>query len=304
MMLMELLQLHYFRTVARMEHITKAAKELNIAQPALSKTIARLEEDLGVPLFDRQNRQIRLNTFGKAFLKKVETALTVLEEGRREVADLAGLERGSIHLATNTLNRISNSIGAFCSLYPDVNFRIIQTAPASMEDMVELLEQGEIDMCFTAARFDRLGICELPVLNAEVFLAVPLGHRLAGRHSICLHEVADDPFVEYKAGHPFRKMNEEFCRKAGIRRNIVCEVDEPAAIGSLVLAGLGVAFVPACNKEENSPLTLLRIDDPVCQRLFTLAWLEKRYLSKAARQFQDFLVQHFGELQKPVNLVR
>lgn len=64
---MELLQLQYFRTVARMEHMTKAAKELRIAQPALSKTIARLEEDLGVPLFDRQNRQIKLNEFGRAF---------------------------------------------------------------------------------------------------------------------------------------------------------------------------------------------------------------------------------------------
>lgn len=92
---MELLQLHYFQTVARMEHMTKAAKELRIAQPALSKTIARLEEDLGVPLFDRQSRQIKLNSFGKAFLKSVDTALSALEEGRREVSDLAGMERGA-----------------------------------------------------------------------------------------------------------------------------------------------------------------------------------------------------------------
>ena len=82
---MELLQLHYFQTVARMEHMTKAAKELRIAQPALSKTIARLEEDLGVQLFDRQNRQIKLNSFRKAFLKSVDTALSALEEGKRGV---------------------------------------------------------------------------------------------------------------------------------------------------------------------------------------------------------------------------
>jgi DNA-binding transcriptional LysR family regulator len=297
---MELLQLQYFQTVARLEHMTKAAKELRIAQPALSKTIARLEEDLGVPLFDRHSRQIRLNTFGTAFLKKVETALTVLEEGRREVADLAGMERGSISLATTTLNRLSKSLGAFRSLYPEVNFRIIQIAPASTEDMVRLLENGEIDLCFTAASLNRSGIRELPVLNAEVFLAVPPGHRLEGRHSICLNEVADDPFIEYKEGHPFRKMNEEFCRKAGIRPNVVCEVDEPAALASLVLAGLGVAFVPAGKRDEESPLTLLHIDDPVCERVFTIAWLEKRYLSKAAREFQNFLVRYFSELQKPL----
>lgn len=64
---MELLQLKYFQTVARLEHMTKAAEELHIAQPSLSKTIARLEKDLGVPLFDRQGRQITLNSFGKYF---------------------------------------------------------------------------------------------------------------------------------------------------------------------------------------------------------------------------------------------
>ncbi len=69
---MELLQLKYFQTVARLEHMTKAAEELHIAQPSLSKTIARLEKDLGVPLFDRQGRQITLNSFGKVFLKRVE----------------------------------------------------------------------------------------------------------------------------------------------------------------------------------------------------------------------------------------
>ena len=66
---MELLQLKYFQTVARLEHMTKAAEELHIAQPSLSKTIARLEKDLGVPLFDRQGRQITLNSFRKSIFK-------------------------------------------------------------------------------------------------------------------------------------------------------------------------------------------------------------------------------------------
>lgn len=254
-------------------------------------TIARLEEDLGVPLFDRQGRQIRLNSFGKAFLKKVETALTMLEEGRREVTDLAGLERGSIYLATSTLNRLSEALGAFISLYPEVNFRITQ---ASMEEMAQLMENGEIDYCFTAIPIEGPGINELPVLREEVFLAVPPGHRLAKRRSISLSEVASDPFVGYKEGYPFRKMNDEFCRKAGFTPNVVCEVDEPAAIGSLVRAGLGVAFVGACKIDQESPLVRLHIDHPVCQRTFRLVWNEKRYLSIAARKFRDFIVQHFA----------
>ncbi|MBD0383003.1 LysR family transcriptional regulator [Paenibacillus sedimenti] len=291
---MELLQLQYFRTVARLEHMTKAAQELRIAQPALSKTIARLEENLGVPLFDRQGRQIRLNTFGKVFLEKAETALTALEEGRRQVNDLAGMKYGTISLATSTLNRLSEPLGMFLSQYPEVNFQISQ---ASMDEIADLIENGEVDFGFTALPIGRQGIREQTVINEEVFLAVPAGHRLANRRSISLSEVANDSFIGYKEGYLFQKMNNEFCKKAGITPKIVCEVDEPSSIANLVRAGLGVAFIGACNKDDTS-LVSLHIDEPVCQRAFQLAWNEKHYLSKAALEFRDFIVQYFDQLQK------
>ena len=138
---MELLQLKYFKTVARTEHITKAAQELHISQPALSVTIARLEEEVGVPLFDRIGRQIRLNAFGKTFLKQVDTALEALETGKRQVTDMAGLERGSVLVATTTLNRVSELLAPFLALYPHINFRITQ---ASTEELkIQLLEKAK-----------------------------------------------------------------------------------------------------------------------------------------------------------------
>ncbi len=297
---MELLQLHYFRTVAKLEHMTRAAQELHIAQPALSKTISRLEADVGVPLFDREGRQIRLNSFGKAFLHKVETALNALEEGRREVADMAGIEHGSVGLAMSTLNRLTDPLSAFLAVYPNVNFRITQ---ASMEEMARLLEAGEVDFCFTAMPIDRPDINAADVLHEEVFLAVPPGHRLADRGSVALSEVADEPFIGYKEGFIFQKMNDVFCREAGISPNFVCRVDEPAAIASLVRTGLGVAFAGGCNMGASStPLTLLHIERPVCRRTFQLAWHEKRYLSRAARHFRDFVVDYFAGRQKQAEM--
>lgn len=287
---MELLQLQYFQTVARLEHMTKAAEELRVAQPALSKTISRLEKDLGVPLFDRQGRQIRLNSFGKAFLKKAETALKALEEGRREVADLAGMERGSIYLVTSTLERLSEPLAAFRSQYPEVNFRITQ---ASMEEMGAVLAKGDVDFSFTAIPIEQLGIRQLDIVGEEVFLGVPPGHPLAGRKSVSLSETAEEPFICYKEGYPFRKMNDEFCRLAGISRHVVCEVDEPASIASLVSAGLGIAFVGSCS--PNVSFVRIPIKDPVCYRTFRLAWLENHYLSAAALKFKDFLVQYYAD---------
>lgn len=296
---MELLQLYYFQTVARMEHMTKAAKELRIAQPALSKTIARLEEDLGVPLFDRQNRKIRLNAFGKAFLKNVDAALSALEEGRREVRDMAGAERGSIRLATTALNRLSGALGAFRAQHPEVKFHIIQIAPASSKDMVLMLENGEVDLCFTAAALDEPQIQERPVVNGKISLAVPYGHRLEARESITLHELSGESFVEYKQGHPFQKFNEEMCRTAGIKRQVVCEVDEPGALVSLVAAGMGVALVPNCKGDEIGKYSLVDIENPSFYRSFLIAWLEQRYMSEAARQFLQFVPEYFSRVQRP-----
>ncbi|NRR21828.1 LysR family transcriptional regulator [Brevibacillus sp. MS2.2] len=289
---MELLQLKYFQTVARTEHMTRAAKELRIAQPALSVTIARLEEELGVPLFDRVGRQIRLNVFGKAFLNKVDIALGALDDGKREISDLAGLERGSVLLATTTLNRVSELLAPFLSLYPHISFRITQATTEELK--VQLLEKGEIDFCLTSSSIDRPGICNLSLLTEEIVLAVPSAHRLAGRHRIHLSEVANDPFISLKPGYSFREITDDFCREAGFRPNIVCEGDEPAAISGLVRAGLGVAFLPIAAKKELPPLTLLHIEEPVCQWTPHLVWHEKHYLSLAAQTFREFVVQHYA----------
>ncbi len=294
-MTLELLQLRYFRTVARLEHMTRAAEQLHIAQPALSRTISRLEEDLGVPLFDRANRQIRLNAFGKAFLGKVEAALSFLEEGKKEVKDMAGLERGMVSIATNALSRLAPAIAAFRERLPEVGFRINQIAPAETHSIGELLEQGDADLGFGPMSMDKQGIREWPVLQTEVFLAVPLGHRLADRGSLKLEQAADEPFIEYKIGHPFRQVNDEISRRAGIQRTIVCEVEEPAALGSLVQAGLGVAFVPGCKGDETPQYALLRIEGPDNRRAFSVFWNEARYLSEAAREFQRFLVEYYAD---------
>ena len=287
---MELLQLRYFRTVARLEHMTKAAQELHIAQPALSKTISRLEENIGVPLFDRQGGRIRLNSFGKAFLGKVEQALILLEEGKKEASELAGLEQGSIHLATSTLDRLSDALSDFIAQHPHVNFRITQT---SMEEMDDMVENGEVDLCFTALPIQRQDMSSVSVLKEGVFLGVSPKHRLAGRSSVRLSELAEDPFIGYKEGLPLQLMNEQLLREAGIVPNFVCRVDEPAAIASLVRAGLGVALVGNCGGPD-SKLCLLPIEFPVCQRNFQLVWHNKRYLSLAARAFRDFLGGYFA----------
>lgn len=212
--------------------------------------------------------------------------------------DLAGLERGMVSIATNTLNCLSPAVAAFREKFPDVSFRINQIAPAETYSIGELLKQSITDLGFGPISFLKPGIREFPVLQTEVFLAVPRGHRLENQSSITLEHAADAPFIEYKIGHPFRQVNDEISRRAGIQRTIICEVDEPAALGSLVQAGLGLAFVPGCKWNEVTQYTLLPIEGPDKKHTFFVSWNKTRYLSEAAREFQHFLVEYYADKQE------
>jgi len=289
---MELLQLQYFRKVAELEHMTKAAEELHIAQPALSKTISRLEEDVGVPLFDRKGRQIRLNAYGKAFLRKVETALQALEDGQKEVEDMAGLERGRVYVATTTHKCFSDAIGDFIARRPGARLHISQ---ASEAEKTEKLRRGELDLCITFPPIQLPDIEGAAFLTERIMLAVPLGHPFAGRGSIRLAEAAAEPFICIKPENPFREMTDEFCRQAGFAPNVVCEVDEHSAVGHFLSTGIGIAFLPETLLEKfDAPFHVLEIEEPECLRTYQIAWAKNRYLSAAAKEFRDFIVQRFA----------
>lgn len=294
---MDLLQLSYFRVVARSEHMTKAAAELAIAQPSLSKTISRLENELGVKLFDRQGRSIQLNRFGKAFLEHIDTAFYSLEEGKRKVRDMSGLERGEISLVAASIYWLPELLHRFQMHYPAVLFHLSQCA---LTEMPQRLERGECDICFLSIPMIKSGIQWKPLLTEEILLVVPAGHRLAERDTISLSEVVQEAIVIEKAGSGLRDLVDIFCQQAGFTLAVAYEIDEPAALYAFVKAHLGVAFSPALMKKQinEQGLVALRLTDPICQRTFGLAWHQDHYLSEAARAFQQFVTEYFAELKQ------
>lgn len=291
---MDILQLLYFRTVARTEHITQAAKELQIAQPSLSMMISRLENDLGVPLFDRQGRNIKLNEFGKIYLRYVETSLTALEQGEQAIKELSGLERGSVSLVTYSVLRFKHLLGTFFAKYPQANMRISQDG--IMENRLRLLEQGKADFYLAYPPLQKAGIQGVQVWTDELVLAVPHTHRFVGRTGISLSEAKDEPFIGLKKGTSARLLHDGFCRQAGFEPRVICEVDEPAAVAALVAAGLGVSFVPMSPESSDPSISCIHIDEPACLRPLQLAWIESRTLSKAAVAFRDFVMDYYSQL--------
>lgn len=292
---MDLIQLQYFISVARLEHFTRAAEELYVAQSSVSRAIARLEEELGVPLFDKKGRQVHLNRFGQAFLQKVERAFKELEEGRRELEDMSRPEQGQVVLAI--LPSIASQILPkllidFREKYPEISFRFHQDSAAQMLDK---MEQGDIDLCITMVDKKRSSLKWVELMTEEMFLGVPPVHRLAQRTKVLLNEVAEEPFICLKRGHGVRDIGDNLCRQAGFEPKIVFEGEEIGTVRSLVAAGLGVAFFPEMvlqNLEEPMPVPL-HVEEPVCRRIIGLAWTENRYMSGAVRLFRDAVIDYY-----------
>lgn len=292
---MELLQLQYFLTVARMEHVTEAARSLHVTQSSLSKTIQRLEEDLGVPLFDRTGRKLRLNEFGSKFLSRVERALFELEQGKLELHDLSNPEHGTLELAVTTASTLPNILREFRKKRPDIQFHVQML---TTQEMVTLLHRGEVDFCLSSPPIQDDDInCEIVFID-PILVAVPRGHRLADRSIVSLTELKDESFVGVKKGYGTRDLVDSICKSVGFVPTYVYEGDEPARLIQLVEAEIGIAFIPSTARDSREQITYLRVENHELVREIALLWHKSRYISRAAQEFREVVVDYFGDVCK------
>ncbi|MGG4452191.1 LysR family transcriptional regulator [Brevibacillus porteri] len=292
---MELLQLQYFLTVARMEHVTEAARSLHVTQSSLSKTIQRLEEDLGVPLFDRKGRKLRLNEFGSKFLCRVERALFELEQGKLELSDLSNPEHGTLELAVTTASTLPTILREFRRKRPDIQFHVQML---TTQEMVTLLHRGAVDFCLSSPPIQEDGIeCQIVYID-PILVAVPRGHRLADRNIISLTELQDESFVGVKRGYGTRDFVDSICKSAGFAPTYVYEGDEPARLIQLVEAEIGIAFIPSTARDSREQIKYLQVENHELVREIALLWHKSRYISRAAQEFREVVVDYFRDVCK------
>ena len=293
---MDLLQLRYFQAVARHQHVSRAAAELRVAQPALSRAIARLEAELGVPLFDRRGRRVRLNRFGAMFLARADRALDELDQGQHELRDAAGLAQGTVAVAAETLRTLSGLVAGFLAGHPGVRFRLFQS-PAPV--MAAQLQAGEVDLCLASQPLDGPGFRSVELLSEEVLLAVPPAHHLAGHTRAEAGALAGEPIVTTRPGYWQRALTDRLFAGAGTEPVIVCEGDEPYAIRGLISAGVGIGLMPAMARRlaPDPPVGWLHLDAPYldapCRRTLSLVWRADAYRPAAARALADFATGYF-----------
>lgn len=295
---MDLLQLEYFKTVARLEHMSNAARKLNISQPALSNTISRLEEELGLELFDRQGRNIYLNPYGKKFLKRVNTIFFELDEGVREIHDLANIIEHSISIAAVIPNLLTSILTLFIQENPGV--KMVQYSSFHGR-MLKQLENFEIDFAITTSPSADASFDWLPLAKVPLYLTVPKHHPLAGIENVMLKELVGEKFINLNENFEFRQRTDFLFQEAGFLPNTYIELEDINSIFELVAKDYGVTlhskFNPArANYYKN--LVQIPIADEGAFIELGLVWNKRHYLSKTALKFKDFLIKYFEQRQK------
>lgn len=278
---MDLNTLTQFLAVARLEHLSRAADELRIAQPSLSRSIARLESELGVPLFDRAGR-LRLNDAGQLFRDYVERSLGELDAGRRAVAETTGAGFGAVRLASETFLTFTGPLAAYKRAHPDVDVELHQMPAA---EMARSLQARDVDLCIASQPIAAEGLESVQLFDEPVGVGTSLEHPLADRSSVTVDELAGESFISAGRGHWQRRLLERLFAARNLTPEIVCEVDELSAIAELISAGLGIGLVPGIARRvaASVPGAWIAVDSPDCRRTATLYWRAGSRLPTAAR---------------------
>jgi DNA-binding transcriptional LysR family regulator len=280
-------QLRYFRTVIRIGSISRAADELGLTQPALSRALARLEREVGAALLLRQSRPLALTRQGKVFLVRVERALDELDAAQSEIADQLGNAPGMISigfLRSLGASFVPTVVRDFLRTHPDTRFTFMQNNSALLE--AQLLA-GEIALCITARMPHNPAIAWSQIGTQPLGLIVPADHRLARRRSVRLNDVRGETFISFKPGHAVRDFTDDLCRRAGFEPTSAFEAEESSSIRGFVAAGFGIALVPLTGGHEDHPR--VAVLDSGAKRPIGVMWLGDRYLSTAEVRFRTYL---------------
>lgn len=288
-------ELRWFVAVAEREHVTAAAAELHVSQPALSRALARVQAHVGVPLFDRRGRNLRLNRYGRLYLERARRALAELDAGGEELAAATGTAGGGTVLLAflHTLGSwlVPALLRGFGAAHPEVTLRLDQ---GSAQEMLQRLRSGDVDLILTSPRPEDASIGWHPLATEPLRLVVGPGHPLAARKRVRLAEVAGEPFVAMKSEYGLRGATDALCAAAGFTPRITFEGDDIGTLRGLVAAGLGVALLPlphSAGAEIEQPATPhLQIADRGAQRTLGLAWDRSRYRAPATEAFRGWVL--------------
>jgi len=286
----------WFVTLAELEHVTAAADQLHIAQPTLTRMLARLERRLGVALFDRRGRRLALNTYGRIFYEHARRAQSELDSARRAIDDLTNPAVSEIRLGflgSFGSTVVPRLISAFKQTSPRVTFTLQEGAAESIGGLVQ---SGFVDVGVVSPRPQKANLAWRSLFRQRLGVAIPRHHRLVGVAAVSMSELADESFVAMQPGFGMRRLLDELCAAAQFQPRIALESANLITSAGLVAAGLGISLMPIDGSEYAPGLGVLPLADADAYRDVGMIWNSGRPLSRPARDFiaSAATIQHRG----------
>jgi DNA-binding transcriptional LysR family regulator len=288
----DLRQVRAFLSVADELHFRRAAERLAMTQPALSRTIRDLEEAIGVALFERSTRKVRLTAAGEAFAAECRLALSHLQLAANAARGAAEGRSGRLRVAYMDFainGRLPQILQAFRAASPGVSVDL-EYLPTAAQHMALL--EGRVDIGFMIGRFEAHRIANLHVDDDLYVALLPEGHRLAGRATLKLTDLAREPFVvgARETFGSFRTLLFDLCHRAGFFPNLVQEASDSSGIFGLVAAGAGITVYAGCGGHVRREGVVVKRLADVKERIpIVAAWLED-HPSEALRRFRATVV--------------
>jgi len=283
---MELLQLRYFLAVAESEHMTNTAKQLHIAQPALTQSIHRLEQELGVSLFERAGRGIRLSPAGAYVRDRVKPAMETLENVARDVQLFQQGEQGVVRVGVHAASGVAiDGIAAYSELNPHVSFEITQDERERHRDVIvtTITPRGSSTV---------ENAVEKTPFSERIGIAVPAGSALGDTASLA--DFANERFIALAGSRRFREVCDTFCAHRAFTPHIAFESDNPLVVKKMIGLGLGVGFWPDHSWGDLDPKScrLVHLQEPEFTRDVIVAKTSRCTPDSEAQRFYDFLLDY------------
>ncbi|MFK3680441.1 LysR family transcriptional regulator [Pseudomonas sp. NPDC088890] len=290
---MNLKQLEYALAVADTGSFTRAAERCHVVQSALSHQVARLEAQLGVSLFERTSRRVRLTPAGEAFVLSARPALEAAQRIADDVAAACGQVRGRLsigEISSLTALDLVDLLALFHARYPAVDVRWLT---AKSELLVADVCERRLDVGFIGLWQGEVlqGVHHRLLGREELVAVLPPGHTLAGRGRLALADIADQVLVDFPEGTGARRQTDEAFQAAGLVHRVQFEIGHIRLVEKFVQRGLAIGLVPERIANEFAGVGVARLDDAPVRHLYAV-WSSSP--TAAARAFLEVLEQRLA----------
>ena len=287
---MNLQQLYYFRKLAEVQHYTEAAKALYITQPSLSDSIASLESELSVALFQKKGRGIELTKYGQEFYQYVNQALGVLEHGIAIMKEKSDSVTGTIDVGcipTLLGDFLPDALDLYHEKHPQVNFNIFQDKSIPVAEGVSA---GDYDIGFCSMVENKEDLVFVPITYQELIVIVRNGHPLARYDSMELTALRDYTLSTYRDTSPIGKTIRKILKDKGLEAAYSYD-DEISIAGRINRSSKAaiVADTPFLKQFDN--LKKIHLTDvPLGTRMLYMVYSKKNFITAAVEAFANFMV--------------